>query len=75
MNRIEQALATCRDITLWVLQDNQRALGFYEKIGYRPDGAEKEIQLTGRSLTEIRLRKTRTMLVPPDKTLPTRRQP
>jgi ribosomal protein S18 acetylase RimI-like enzyme len=28
-------------ITLWVLNDNQRALRFYEKLGFSPDGATR----------------------------------
>ena len=57
MARMEEALGHGQDITLWVLQDNQRAIGFYEKVGYRPDGAKKEIPLGGSSLLEVRLRK------------------
>ena len=31
----------CAEVTLWVLQDNERAKGFYEAMGFEPDGAEK----------------------------------
>lgn len=44
--------------TLWVLRENQRAIRFYEKMGYRPDGTQKEIHLGGKSLSEIRFRKS-----------------
>ncbi len=41
-------------IALWVLKDNFKAIGFYEKYGFRPDGAENAISL-GTELTEIRM--------------------
>lgn len=41
---------------LWVLKDNNRAISFYEKIGFAPDGLEKEIHI-GTALTEIRYQK------------------
>lgn len=28
-------------ICLWVLKENKRAINFYQKIGFRPDGTEK----------------------------------
>ena len=59
MGGIEEALPDAPDITLWVLRDNQNAISFYEKMGYRHDGTDKEIQLGGAKLTEIRLRKKR----------------
>ena len=30
------------EITLWVLNDNQRAIRFYQKLGFKADGTEKE---------------------------------
>jgi len=30
-----------RDLTLWVLKENQPARGFYEKLGMAPDGAAR----------------------------------
>lgn len=42
-------------ITLWVLEENQRARSFYEKYGYMLDGAKKEISL-GKPLFEVRYR-------------------
>ena len=42
-------------VTLWVLKENQRARGFYEKYGFVVDGAEKsDSQLTGTALHEVR---------------------
>ncbi len=42
-----------RDITLWVLAGNQRGRRFYEAAGFRPDGAEQELDLGG-PVTEVR---------------------
>ncbi len=43
-------------IVLWVLAENMAARAFYEKMGFLPDGAEKEIVL-GKPLIECRYRK------------------
>jgi ribosomal protein S18 acetylase RimI-like enzyme len=56
---IEEALPDGPDITLWVLRDNQNAISFYEKMDYRFDGTEKEIQLGAAKLKEVRLKKIR----------------
>jgi ribosomal protein S18 acetylase RimI-like enzyme len=45
-------------VTLWVLDVNQRALHFYESIGFSVDsGHEKTIERGGATLREIRLRR------------------
>jgi GNAT superfamily N-acetyltransferase len=41
------------DVTLWVLEDNLRARAFYERWGFRPDGARQVVEL-GRAVPEIR---------------------
>jgi GNAT superfamily N-acetyltransferase len=41
------------DCALWVLEDNERALRFYARYGYAPDGATTVHEPTG--LTELRL--------------------
>jgi ribosomal protein S18 acetylase RimI-like enzyme len=33
--------------TLWVLHNNERAQKFYQKFGFRPDGAEKDLVVDG----------------------------
>ena len=38
-------LADRREICVWVLRENQKAISFYEKVGFRADGAEKELVL------------------------------
>ena len=57
MMKIEDELTPSQGVTLWVLERNQSAIGFYLKIGYEFDGAEKTIQIGGKSLSELRLRK------------------
>lgn len=45
-----------RQAILWVLEGNQQGRGFYEAMGFRPDGAAKTLDL-GRPLKAIRYRK------------------
>ena len=52
------------EVILWVLKGNGKAMRFYEKAGFHPDGAEKtevrEMPVSGRQccLTELRYRRT-----------------
>jgi ribosomal protein S18 acetylase RimI-like enzyme len=42
-------------VTLWVLEENQRALGFYRRFGFRPDlSSRKEINIGCKNLWEVR---------------------
>ena len=41
-------------VALWVFKDNAKAIDFYEKVGFRPDGKENVFSL-GTELTEIRM--------------------
>lgn len=41
------------DVTLWVIEDNERARAFYARCGFTPDGARKRNQF---GVTEVRLR-------------------
>lgn len=59
MAAMEDASPIAQSTTLWVLRDNQRAIRFYERIGYRPDAEQKGIQLGGRVFWEVRFRKSR----------------
>ena len=43
--------------TLWVLRENRRAIRFYQKLGYEPDGMHNELERGGVKQQEIRLRK------------------
>ena len=44
-------------VTLWVLDTNTRARGFYEAAGFRPDGAVKVDLRLGFPLREVRYRR------------------
>ncbi|MFF4470773.1 GNAT family N-acetyltransferase [Streptomyces sp. NPDC001599] len=39
---------------LWVLRDNTRARRFYERAGFRPDGAEEPFEVEGVAVPEVR---------------------
>lgn len=43
----------CRQISLWVFQQNAPAIAFYEKFGFRPDGTVNKLML-GKPVTECR---------------------
>ena len=45
-----------KEATLWVLEQNEPARRFYEALGYRPDGASKQLNY-GVPLTTVRYRK------------------
>lgn len=44
-----------RPASLWVLSENDRALAFYAKHGFAPDGASREDDRWGGPLRELRL--------------------
>ena len=45
MKRALALLSGCRTVGVRVLKDNAKAIRFYERVGFRPDGAEQEITL------------------------------
>jgi ribosomal protein S18 acetylase RimI-like enzyme len=47
-----------KEIILWVVASNAQARQFYEKAGYRLDGAEKSILWEGAQIDEVRYAKT-----------------
>src|SRR5512146_115725 len=58
MAAAESALATqYRAALLWVLEDNPRARGFYERAGWAPDGVRKAEERLGVRAAEVRYRK------------------
>lgn len=59
MRGVEERLGAAgfRNAFLWVLTENMRARAFYERIGYRLDGATKEEQLCGTRLPHVRYEK------------------
>ena len=54
MRRALDELAGCRVVVLWALEENKKALRFYERVGFRLDGEEKEIVL-GAPVKGVRL--------------------
>ncbi|MDQ4501313.1 GNAT family N-acetyltransferase [Sinomonas sp. ASV322] len=44
-----------RPAFLWVFEDNPRAIAFYSKLGFAPDGGRQLDELDGRQLAEIRM--------------------
>ena len=45
MNAVREKLSETPRIALWVLDGNERAIRFYERYGFRFDGAEKTVKL------------------------------
>ncbi|QOV34395.1 GNAT family N-acetyltransferase [Streptomyces ferrugineus] len=43
-----------RRMLLWVLRDNARARRFYERAGFRADGAEEPFEVDGVAVPEVR---------------------
>ena len=57
IRRVEQELRTAghTDAYVWVLTGNKRAIGFYERQGWRADGASKIAdEGSARALVELR---------------------
>jgi len=57
------ARAGREDITLWVLEDNSRARGFYESCGFAPDGSRQILDF-GEPIAEIRYRSQISTAIP-----------
>ncbi|CAL9288312.1 GNAT family N-acetyltransferase [Streptomyces olindensis] len=45
-------------LLLWVLKENARARRFYERSGFRPDGAEEPFEVEGVVVPEVRYGRT-----------------
>jgi ribosomal protein S18 acetylase RimI-like enzyme len=45
------------EVTLWVLEGNERAIRFYERAGFSPDGSTKVDDSRGFPLHEVRYRR------------------
>lgn len=54
MSAAAQRLSRYEKIAVWVLEGNRRAIGFYRRYGFLPDGTRKQITL-GTVNTEIRM--------------------
>ncbi len=62
-NLLVRALADVPDaapVVLWVLEANARGRAFYERQGFRADGARTRIHLGGSDLAELRYRLQRS---------------
>lgn len=46
-----------RELFLWVLEGNQRARVFYERMGFCPTGTYREDEISGRSVREVQYRR------------------
>jgi len=56
----EMVAAGYAEATLWVLEGNRRARRFYERFGWRPDGATEWFEREGSRVIEIRYRRPLT---------------
>lgn len=54
MNEAVKRMSDYNKIALWVLKGNDKAIRFYERYGFRFDGAEKKV-LIGTEQTELRM--------------------
>jgi ribosomal protein S18 acetylase RimI-like enzyme len=59
MDAAERALVSrgVREAVLWVFEANAAARGFYERLGWAPDGAAKPYEIGGAAPIEVRYRK------------------
>jgi ribosomal protein S18 acetylase RimI-like enzyme len=53
----ELAAAGLATVVLWVLTANASARRFYERAGFRPDGAVRTLDFDGTPIEEIRCRR------------------
>ena len=44
------------ELRLWTLRENARARAFYERFGWKPDGAEQTVEQPGGAFVEVRYR-------------------
>ncbi len=54
MSKALESMPEARDVAVWVLKDNHRAIRFYTRFGFRPDGEERTLKL-GTEVREIRM--------------------
>ena len=54
MNHSLEAMREYEKAAVWVLEENQRAIHFYRKCGFREDGMKKVLNL-GTPVSEIRM--------------------
>lgn len=56
---LQESLRRCtaaghKRMSLWVIKDNTRARGFYERAGFHADGAEEPFEMDGVPVPEVR---------------------
>jgi ribosomal protein S18 acetylase RimI-like enzyme len=44
------------EVVLWVIEENRRAIGFYERLGFEPDGTVRLQEMYGTPTKIVRLR-------------------
>ena len=59
---MREAMARLREggsveVVLWVIEENRRAVGFYERLGFRPDGSIRIREMNGKPTAIVRLRR------------------
>jgi ribosomal protein S18 acetylase RimI-like enzyme len=57
MRTVLDSLAPGTDVTLWILEGNERAQHFYRRHGFQPDGTERIDDIGGQPLKQLRFRK------------------
>lgn len=55
MHTVSDTLEPGTILTLWVLADNERAIRFYHRHGFHPDGVERMEEFDDTPLLEVRL--------------------
>ena len=45
------------EVVLWVIEGNRRAVDFYERLGFQPDGAVRLREIYGTPTKIVRLRR------------------
>jgi ribosomal protein S18 acetylase RimI-like enzyme len=44
------------EVVLWMIEENHRAVGFYERLGFKRDGSEVVREMLGTHTNVVRLR-------------------
>jgi ribosomal protein S18 acetylase RimI-like enzyme len=57
MRTVLGSLSPGTAVTLWILEENERAQHFYRRHGFQPDGTERIDDIGGRPLKQLRFRK------------------
>jgi ribosomal protein S18 acetylase RimI-like enzyme len=44
------------EVVLWAIEENGHAIGFYERLGFKPDGSVRVHEMLGKDTAIVRLR-------------------